>query len=182
MGTPKIRNGTSKFLSIRQRLNPFLANHLCTIWIEFDKMAHAAQRAIQRTIIVWFLKKRRAKTARMIEEKRSSFLYIYNRQRRYYFGQLLLACINQPRLRTFWMNSQTRFFHSFFLTQERPTFQTTPFCLLKNMCACAAEFELAGWFFGETKLFCPAVSARLSFGHAGRWNLLLHGKIRSTVA
>ena len=39
-------------------------------------MADAAQRAIQLAI-VWFLKKRRAKRARMIEEKRSSFLYIY---------------------------------------------------------------------------------------------------------
>ena len=59
-------------------------------------MADAAQRTIQLAI-VWFLKKRRAKRARMIEEKRSSFLYIYiyNRQRKYYFGQLLLACINQ---------------------------------------------------------------------------------------
>ena len=118
MGTPKVRNGTPKFLSIRQRLNPFLASHLCTIWIEFDKMADAAQRAIQWTIIVWLLKKRRAKRARMIEEKHSSFLYIYNRQRRYYFGQLLLACINQAHLRTIWMNSQTRFFHGFFLTQN----------------------------------------------------------------
>ena len=66
-------------------------------------MADAAQRAIQLAI-VWFLKKRRAKKARMIEEKRASFLYIHNRQHRYYFGQLLLACINQPLLRTIWMN------------------------------------------------------------------------------
>ena len=54
-------------------------------------MADAAQRAIQRTMIFWFLKKRRAKRAGMIEEKRSSFLYVYHRQRRYYFGQLLVA-------------------------------------------------------------------------------------------
>ena len=129
-------------------------------------MADAAQRTIQLAI-VWFLKKRRAKRARMIEEKRSSFLYIHNRQRRHYFGQLLLVCINQPRLRTIWMNPgeatwfemvttdllrptlppQTRFFHGFFLTQRRPIFQTTPFCLLKIMCACATEFGYAGPFF-----------------------------------
>lgn len=36
MGTPKIRNGTQKILSIRQRLNPFLANPLCTNWIELS--------------------------------------------------------------------------------------------------------------------------------------------------
>ena len=66
-------------------------------------MADAAQLAIQ-LVIVWFLNKRRAKRVRIIEEKRSSFLYIYNRQPRLYFGQLLLACINQPRLRTNWTN------------------------------------------------------------------------------
>ena len=50
---------------------------------------------------------------------------------------------------------QTRFFHSFFLTQKRPTFQMTPFCLSKNMCACATEFGHAGLFFGGAETTSP---------------------------
>lgn len=63
---------------------------------------------------------------------------------------------------------QTTVFPRFFLTQRHPTFQTTPFCLLKNMCASATEFGYAGPFFGGPRLPRQAGSARLSFGHVGR--------------
>lgn len=69
----------------------------------------------------------------------------------------------------------------FFPDTEALTYQTTPFCTLKDMCACETEFGQAGTFFGGPRLPRQAVSDCLSFVHAGPWNLHLHGKFRSAV-
>ena len=55
----------------------------------------------------------------------------------------------------------------FFPDTEALTYQTTPFCTLKDMCACATEFGKAGTVFGGLRLPRQAVSDCLSFVHAG---------------
>lgn len=58
-------------------------------------------------------------------------------------------------------------FPRIFLDTEALTYQTTPFSMLRDMCESATEFELAGTLFGGPRLPHQAVSACLSFAHAG---------------
>ena len=103
MGTPKI-NGTPHFWAFQY------------IRQQFNKMANAAQHAI-----VSFSKKDSNDWKKTFV---LSVFLLHNRQRRYYFGQLLFACFNQPRLRAIWVSNGYQYIQRRTMVSELPCHQT----------------------------------------------------------